>query len=226
LSQVWAKIAVPPQQVSVRQGFLNHVLPHFWLVLKKQIPIIHKSIWIIAPLVIAFGCALTLVSIIHSRTHTYLDASALGLMTTVMSAASAAFIYGAENDTGLELTLSTPTSIRIIMFCRLLLVVGYNFGLSALASAIIALVHGGGFWEIVQVWLGPMLLLSSITLTLSLIIGSWFALLVGIILEATQAFLQLANASTWQTSPTTLLLAVILIVFAIFYAPRQPRLSD
>jgi len=135
-----------------------------------------------------------------------------------------------------ELVLSTPTSIRIVMFCRLLLVLGYDFALSALASIVVALAHGGSLWEIFQMWLGPMLLLSSITLTLSLLIGSWFAIMAALVLEALQELppyierhaplLHFANPSAWQTSPTVLFLAVLFIIFAVFYAPRQPRLSN
>jgi hypothetical protein len=149
-----------------------------------------------------------------------------------------AFIYGAENDPGFEITLSTPTSIRIVMLCRMALVVGYNFLLSALASAIVALAHGGGLWEIMQLWLGPMLLLSSLTLALSLLIGSWLATLAAIIIEISQTILihfdiqrhlpllQFASPSTWQTTPCILILTVLFIACAIVYAPRQPRLAN
>jgi hypothetical protein len=37
--------------------------------------------------------------------------------------------------------------------------------------------------------------------------------------------LQLAHPELWQTNPTILLLAVLFFVFAIIYAPRQPRLT-
>jgi hypothetical protein len=37
--------------------------------------------------------------------------------------------------------------------------------------------------------------------------------------------LQLARPDLWQTNPTILLLAILFFVFAILYAPRQPRLT-
>lgn len=236
LSQVWAKVDAPAQRHATGWEFLKGLVLHFWLVFKRQIPLIHKSIWIATPLLLLFGCGLVLFATMQSPDNAQKIETALALFTTVSSAAGVAFIYGAENDAGFELTLSTPTSIRVVMLSRLLLVVGYNFMLSAFASAIIALTHGGGLWEIIQLWLGPMLLLSSITLTLSLMIGSWLALLTALILEATQAslfgferhlaLLQLTQPDVWQTNPTMLFLAVVLIVFAILYAPRQPRLSN
>ena len=236
LGQVWAKIDAPDQRHATGWEFLKRLVLHWWLVFKRQIPIIHKSIWIATPLVLLFGCGLVLFATLQSPDNAHKIEMALALFTTVSSAAGVAFIYGVENDAGFELTLSTPTSMRIVMLSRLLLVVGYNFMLSAFASAIIAFTHGGGVWEIIQLWLGPMLLLSSITLTLSLMIGSWLALLTALILEATQAFvfgferhislLQLTQPDVWQTNPTMLFLAVVLIVFAVLYAPRQPRLSN
>lgn len=235
LSQVWAKIEEPTKNRLQPWG-LNRILFHLWLVFSKQIALIHKSVWIASPLVILFGCALTLFAIIRPHGNVSQAETILALITTLASAAGVAFIYGAENDAGFEITLSTPTSMRFVMLGRLGLVVGYNFVLSALASAIIAIVHGGGIWEIMQLWLGPMLLLSSITLALSLLIGSWFAILVALILEATQALLgnaekhmytlQLTNPTLWQTNPTMLFLAALFIVFAVLYVPRQPRLSS
>jgi hypothetical protein len=116
------------------------------------------------------------------------------------------------------------------------LVIGFNFVLSALASIIIAVAHGGGLWEIIQLWLGPMLLLSSISVSLTLMVGSAIALAVSLLIEALQAIpitiekgfipLQVARPDMWQTSPYVVLVAVLLLALAIFYAPRQPRLSN
>src|SRR5258707_15232768 len=50
-----------------------------------------------------------------------------------------------------------------------------------IADAIIALAHGGGLWEVIQLWLGPMLLLSSISISLTLMAGAAFALAISLI---------------------------------------------
>lgn len=215
--------------------FASRITDRYWLLCKTQALIIHKSIWIITPLVLAFGVILAIIAIAASRSHLQIAESILSLITALSSASGVAFLHGEGNDPGLELTLSMPTSTRVVMFYRLALVVGYNFFLAVIASLIIAMTHGGSVWEIMQVWLGPLLLLSSITLTLSVIIGSWFAMLAGILLESLRAMpdfisqhvplLQAVNPSAWATSPTVIVLAVILIIFAVFYAPRQPKLS-
>lgn len=224
-----------PRQTTHWQSLLSSLL-HLWLVFKRQVPLIHLSIWLATPLVILFGGGLAFYDIIIIHVAGIATNWSLPLFTTVSAAASAAFIYGEENDAGLELTLSTPTSIRLVMLCRMLWVVGYNFVLAALASTIIAVAHGGGLWQIMQMWLGPMLLLSSFTLALSMILGSWVAVLVSIILETAQAFLldtnthpvmiHLSQTGLWRTNPTMLLLALLFIAFATFYAPKQPRLSN
>lgn len=224
-----------PRQTTHWQSLLSSLL-HLWLVFKRQVPLIHLSIWLATPLVILFGGGLAFYDIIIIHVAGIATNWSLPLFTTVSAAASAAFIYGEENDAGLELTLSTPTSIRLVMLCRMLWVVGYNFVLAALASTIIAVAHGGGLWQIMQMWLGPMLLLSSFTLALSMILGSWVAILVSIILETAQAFLldtnthpvmiHLSQTGLWRTNPTMLLLALLFIAFATFYAPKQPRLAS
>lgn len=205
-----------------------------WLLCKSQARIIHKSVWIVTPLALLFGTVLSLIAIETGGARLHLAESVLSLVTALSAASGAAFLFGEENDPGLEITLSTPTSIRIVMFCRLALVLGYNIALAASASLIIAVAHGGSAWEIIQTWLGPLLLLSSIMLMLSVVIGSWFALLAGILLESLRALpgffdqhaplLQIVNPAAWPTNLTIVFLAVLLIVFAVFYAPRQPRL--
>ncbi|HLH63118.1 MAG TPA: zf-HC2 domain-containing protein [Ktedonobacteraceae bacterium] len=237
LDQVWAKIDAPPvPQVVIRQWSPGSLGALFWLVFRKQVGIIHKSIWIVSAMIMVFGCILILAATLGNQSHMHEAQLLLALFASVIGASGVAFIYGAENDAGFELTLSTPTSIRIVMICRMILVVGYDLLLSALASTILALSYGGGPWEIIQLWLGPMLLLASISLMLSMMVGSVIGLLFSLILEATQALptnieqgllgLQLARPDLWQTNPIIILLAVLFFVFAILYAPRQPRLSS
>ncbi len=236
LDQVWTRIDTSPApEVVTRRWLPGYLMAHLWLVFRKQIGIIHKSIWIVSAMVMAFGCILIFAATAGNHNHIHEAQLLLALLASVIGASGVAFIYGAENDAGFELTLSTPTSIRIVMICRMILVVGYDLLLSALASTILALSYGGGPWEIIQLWLGPMLLLASISLVLSMMVGSVIGLLFSLILEATQALptnieqgllgLQLAHPNLWQTNPVILLLAVLFFVFAILYAPRQPRLS-
>ena len=210
---------------------------HLWLIFKGQVRLIHKSIWAVPPLLLLFGCGLGLFAIARSISHLQQVETILALITTVSAAVGVAFIYGVDNDAAIELTLSTPTSIRIVMLCRLVLVVGYNFIVAACASTCMALLSRGSVWDIMQLWLGPMLLFSSMTLALSLLLGSWFAIIVTFMLEVTQTILSSFTRHVsvlritpppdiWQTTPTMVFLALLIIAFAVIYAPRQPRLSN
>src|SRR5262249_5367891 len=82
--------------------------------------------------------------------------------------------------------IATQTSVRIVLLFRIMLVVGYNALLGAVASAIITAIYGGSFWEMVQLWMGPVLFLSLLSLALSMAIGSLFAILASVVFEATQ----------------------------------------
>ena len=206
------------------------------LLLKRQVALMHRSLWVGPPLLLLLWCLFSFYDGKLTPDHLHRASLYLALLTTFSAAAGTAFIYGGENDPGLELTLATPTSLRGLMFARFLLVVGYNVLLSACASAALALLHGGGFWDIMQLWLGPMVLLSSFTLTLSMLIGSWVALAAALVVEVSQSFavntqqhwpeVELSLSNNWHTNPTVLCLAVLLMAFAIFSMSRQPRLSQ
>src|SRR5579859_3767709 len=84
LDQVWAKIDAPSQREAAGRRFLlQHMLLHFWLVLKRQVPIIHRSIWIVTPLVLLFGCGLVLFATVESPTRVQSIEMTLALFTTV-----------------------------------------------------------------------------------------------------------------------------------------------
>lgn len=237
MDAVWEKIEAQEKHVEARPRLIPQPVLHLGLVLRKQVALIHKSIWIVSALVGLFACALILFAAKTGHVLYPLQEAKemLAFFTTVVAATGVAFIYQAENDASYEITLSTPTSIRIVMICRMVLVIGYNFALAALTSIIIALALGGGIWDIIQFWLGPMLLLSSISLTLSLMVGSAVGVVFTFIIEILQTipqnlarsafWLQFVRPDNWQTTPMVLLLAVLFFLFAIYYAPRQPRIS-
>ncbi|HYT27567.1 MAG TPA: zf-HC2 domain-containing protein [Ktedonobacteraceae bacterium] len=237
MNQVLAKIDAQEVQAQQRKRrSISRSAAHLWLVFKRQIPLIHKSIWIAAVGVSILMLVLIAFSGADLRHHLQNVETVLAFFSTVTAATGIAFIYQAEQDAGYEIILATPTSIRIIMICRMVLVIGFNFLLTAITSAIIAFTLGGNLWDFVQLWLGPMLLLASISLTVSVTLGSVFGVAASLIIEVLQAIfsspertapvLQFLRMNIGQTTPFTLILAFILLAFAIYYAPRQPRLSN
>lgn len=235
MENVWAAIHTPSIEARSRVHTIQQVALHLWLVFKKQVPLIHKSIWIATPLVNLLMCVLVFLSLTDSQPQIRNIESVLALFSTVTTAVGAAFLYQAEREAGYELLLSTPTSIRLVMICRMILVVGYNFALTALSSAIIALALGGNFLDFMRIWFGPMILLASFSLAVSVTLGSVVGVAISLIVEVSQtlistldrvAFIHFTREYIWQTTPLTLLIALLLIVFAVVYAPRQPRLSS
>lgn len=235
MSQVWEKIEVSEAIQPAWRVSPARMLRRLWLILRAQIPLIHKSIWIASILVCLFGLTLTFLLEVHTNAQKMFAENLLVLFIVVVGASGSAFIHGSSVDPGFELTIATPSSVRFVMLCRMTIVLGYNFLLGLLASAVFAGVYGGSLWGFVQLWLGPLLFLSSLCLTISLFVGSTLALICGIVIEAFQAFpngivsrlvrIPLPSLDFGPTSPALLIAALVLLAFAVFFLPKQPRLA-
>lgn len=235
MDQVWARIAASEEEVQMVQRWSPlRLLRRGWLVFRAQIPLIHKSLWIASALVCLFGLVMTVLMAPHTLAQRHWAGNLLVLFIVVVGASGSAFIYGSAVDPGFELAIATPTSVRYMMICRMVIVLGYNFLLGMLASAAFATVYGGGFWGMVQLWLGPLLFLSSLCLTISLFAGSTFALICTAIVEALQTFpstlvsllgLSLPPLDLGPTSPALVIGALLLLACAVFFIPKQPRLA-
>jgi hypothetical protein len=158
-------------------------------------------------------------------------------LTPVVAALSLAFLYSPETDAGLEIALSTPVSPRVILLSRLLVALCYNFvlafGITVLASAL----HGGNIALLASFWVGPMLLLSGLSLALSVGVGTVAATTVAGALWLLHLFVssisalpapapgdQTPLAVLWQTTPATIFIACLLFLVAMVYVPRRaPR---
>ena len=235
MDQVWAKIAVAEEAQLARRWSPTRVLHRGWLIFRAQIPLIHKSLWIASALVCLFGLVLTFMMVHHTLAQKHWAGNLLVLFIVIVGASGSAFIYGSAIDPGFELSIATPTSVRFIMICRMIIVLGYNFLLGMLASAVFATVYGGGLWGMVQLWAGPLLFLSSLCLAISLFLGSAFALICTAVIEALRTFpstfashlgLSLPALDLGPTSPTLLIAALLLIACAVFFIPKQPRLAS
>src|SRR5690242_8279501 len=188
MDAVWAKIDAQ-EKAAMRHRTMRRGVQHLWLVFARQAPLIHKSIWIASILINLLMLVLVFLGREGARHNLHSVEGVLAFFTTIAAAAGVAFMYQAEHDAGYEIILSTPTSVRIIMICRMVLVVGYNMALAALTSAIIAIALGGTLWDFMHIWLGPMLLLASFSLAISVIFGSVVSLAISLLLEVIQAII-------------------------------------
>jgi hypothetical protein len=201
-------------------------LAHLWRVLGAQRRMLRPSVWIAS----AAGIVLAvLYGVLVPGPEVAQDMLAFAL--PLIAAAGMAFLYGPENDPALELSLATPTSARSVLFARFALFFGYDTVLALLGTLVLVTLHGGAFWPLAAVWLGPMALLSSLSLALSLVFGPLAAVGVSAALWLSRAVdlgdgvqLHVAPGSFWQTTPPVLAAALLLLLFALVIAPRLERL--
>ncbi len=199
-----------------------------------QGPLVRREIWPASTVVMLIGAA---ISLIEDGGGSGVPGAALSLLAPLAAAIGIAMIYGQENDPALELTLATPTSPRLVVVARLVVVLAWDLGLALAASAILAILDGPAvFMPVVSTWLGPMLLLGCLALLLSLFVHSSLAIGGSMVLWLARAvaatgephvgnlggLTDVLNAA-WQTSPLTLGLALLLLAAAVFLTPyREP----
>lgn len=196
---------------------------------RAQAPLVRQQIWTASALVMSLG----LVILLLGRG----GAGLLALLAPVVAAAGIAFIYGPEQDPSLELALATPTSPRLVLLARLTLVFGYDLALGLLVSLLLALAGQApaGLWQLILLWLGPMLLLSAISLWLSQGLGVLPATFVPLTLWAVKVALTgVADQSAaamgllalvGTTNGISAVIALALTVLVVFSLPGQERVA-
>lgn len=233
----------PPQAVlagalaEVKAGEAVHPSPGSrlslaWQLLVGQLPLVRREIWLASALTVGLGCLVALLLADPS-----VAGASLAVLAPVVAAVGVSLVYGPENDTSLEVALSTPTPPRLVLLARLVLVYGYDLALALVASGVVTLAHGDtSLWQLVSLWIGPMFFLSSLALLLSLFLGPTPAIVTAVTLWATKllatgdgAFFAPTWAdrieSFWQANPVLLPLAAALLVVAVSLAPRLERLA-
>lgn len=241
LDRVWAEVDAPakrrllrvPEPMRKRASLLGQLA-------RVQVRLVPRGVWIASALTMVGGILLALLVAFAPRDplRALHAAFILGIFAPLVAAIGAAYVYGPQSDSGLELALATPTSPRVVLLARLILVVGYDLLLSTAGSLLLVVVGRGTLAAIVGVWMGPLLLLSSVSLVLSLIISAvgavtgaivmWASRLVAAI-PAHDAAFQSAQAplkAMWQTSPAVILVALALVTAAVLCVPRQERLPE
>jgi hypothetical protein len=240
MDAVWSQIDAPPARVPIVPAALRRYASHVGQLARAQVRLIPRGIWIASALTLFGGVCLSLMVALDAGDGRGAERAAiiLGICAPLVAAIGAAYVYGPQSDTGLELALATPTSPRLVLLTRLALVVGYDMALSLLGSLALMIAGRAGFASIVGVWIGPLLLLSSVSLVLSLLLSGvaavtgaivlWFSRLVSAAIASTGATwlhrLGQPLVAFWQTSPVLIGLALALVAFAVLYVPRQERL--
>lgn len=191
-----------------------------------QVRLLRPAVWIASALGIALAIlyALTLPRVVGE-----LDVLAFAL--PLIAATGTAFLYGPDMDASLELALATPTSPRLVLLGRFTLLFGYDAALALAGTYLLSIARHDGFASLVSAWLGPMALLSTLSLALSLLLGPAVAVGGALALWLSRALhldsglsLHISASAFWLTTPQILVLSLALLAFAVLYVPRQERL--
>lgn len=194
--------------------------------LRSQLRMVRSELWLATLLIVALGLAIAV--LLEARGILY-------LLGPLVAAASAALVYGEEQDPAMELVLSTPVSQVQILLARLLLVVGYDLMLLLAANLVASWVLGPvDIHALITAWLAPLAFLVTLALFLSLHIGSGSAISVTyslwlvryVILYEPTTFFQTLRASSeafWQSTPL-LISAGLLLFLASLWRVNQARL--
>jgi hypothetical protein len=199
--------------------------------LAGQVPVVRARLWLASALVMALGGALAAAD---TRGTAGL---VLAFVAPVVAAVGLAVVHGPRVDPNLEVALSSPTSPRTVLLARLTLVFGYDLALGLAASAALSATGStGGLWAVVGAWLGPMALLSAVSLAVSMWRGPNVAMGAAMVLWAARVVTLLPSGGLppavqrvaevlWSTNAATVGLALLIVVVALLWLPRrmQPR---
>jgi hypothetical protein len=156
----------------------------------------------------------------------------LALVAPVVAALGIAGVYGPRRDPAFEVVAATPTAPALILLARIALVFAYDLVLALAASAVLAVLGGdvGGMFALVDAWLGPMALLSALSLALAVRLGADVAAGVAVVLWSLRVLADGLLAGNgwafdavrlvWSTNAGTVLAAAALTALAVFLAGR------
>ncbi|HEY7019543.1 MAG TPA: zf-HC2 domain-containing protein [Ktedonobacterales bacterium] len=163
LGEVWRRIDAEP---AAQPGLRSAPAIYLWNVVTAQARLLRRSVWVASALGIA------LASLLAASLSAELGRDGvLTIALPLIAAAGVAFLYGPENDPGLEITLATPTSARLVLLSRFGLLFAFDVALALIGTLAISLARGESLWGLALAWLGPMTLLATISLALSLFTG-------------------------------------------------------
>jgi hypothetical protein len=223
-----AAAAMDAEPVAPRTGLIRHARFAAQL-LAAQLRLIRLAVWLASVLVMGFGVALAMVP------AGGVPGAVLAMVAPFVAAAGIAAVCGPDRDPGWEVTSSTVTSPAVVLVARVTLVFGYDLVLAMAASAVLAGagVAGSGLASLAGAWFGPMALLSSVCLLLSVAVGTTTAITVALALWVSRLLIPVLAAQTawlvplargvealWTTNLLTCLVAAALVGAAVVLAGR------
>ena len=144
-----------------------------------EVRLIRLAVPVASALMMALGVAVVLVQAAAVATPETAADVVLALVAPVVAAAGVAGTYRSARDPVAELVAATPAAGPLLLLVRLALVFGYDLVLAVAASVALSATAAGGagsLHALIAAWLGPMALLSSVSLLVAVRFGPDVAL--------------------------------------------------
>lgn len=139
---------------------------HTLLILRAQIRVISREIWLASALVILLGTLVTLISY-DSQADNF---TPLVFLAPVVTAIGVSLLYDAEQEPIFELEDSTPPGLSLLLLARMTLIFSFDLALALVGSVILALAHTEiSLFPLIMAWLLPMTFLSALAYFLSIV---------------------------------------------------------
>jgi hypothetical protein len=220
-------------------------LRHLAALVLAEARLIRLAVPVASALVMALGVAFVLIAAATGGTDSGPDTSTaatdlLALIAPIVAAAGVAGAYRSRRDPVAELVAATPMSGRLLLLVRLTLVFGYDLALALAASAVLAVTiadtataagPAASLDGLIGAWLGPMALLSSLSLLVAVRFGPDVALGTAIGLWALRVLAGGVFArdgwparlivEAWSTNAAVLAVSVALGIAAVVVAGRS-----
>jgi hypothetical protein len=161
-----------------RDGHPTRRLRHLAALVLAEARLIRLAVPVASALVMALGVAIVLLQVAAGDTGVGAEL-VLAILAPIVAAAGVAGTYRLRRDPVDELVAATPTSGRLLLLVRIAIVVGYDLTLAVAASAVLRATGAAGtasLHALVGAWLGPMALLSSLSLLIAVRFGPDVAL--------------------------------------------------
>jgi hypothetical protein len=153
-------------------------LRHLAALVVAEARLIRLAVPVASALVMALGVAIVLLQSAAGDAGVSADL-VLALLAPIVAAAGVAGADRSRADPAGELVAATPISGRLLLLVRITVVFGYDLALAVAASAVLSATGAAGTASLnalVVAWLGPMALLSSLSLLIAVRFGPDVAL--------------------------------------------------
>ena len=219
-----------------RAGHRARRLRHLGALVVAEARLIRPAVPVASALVMLLGVAIVLFQAAAGAAGAGAGL-VLALLAPIVAAAGVAGTYRSRRDPVGEVVAATPTSGRLLLLVRLAIVVGYDLVLALAASAGLSATGAAGTASLnalVGAWLGPMALLSSLSLVIAVRFGPDVALGAAVGLWAVRILADSALAgglldhdwparfivAVWSTNAPVLAVSAAIAAAAVAWAGR------